>query len=913
MSCMSRLFFVTISVLLASPALITHPAPQTPLGLAPPSVVTPSDDAIAVVLPDGEDRTTADDKEAFSRAEQLFKAGELEEARAAGLNTLASYPFSDYGYQLMHRIAVANDDAADALRWAKWLYWSRKYSGRTKELEELAPLFEGQWEGWNRDDEILAAWDEELREAAKKAGARKQYRLAGHLMDRLLELNAGDTKLEKDYAKLADKAGQQLSGGAFVAASIRRKSPDWLARENNKHEHWENPFERETKNYEIYCNVSWEFTETLTSAMDQINEFYREVYDYKKKAKATIHVMRRRSDFDKMSLKVLQRAMPDRGVGGYWVPAQRTVVAYDRAYDEEGFTQDTLWQTLFHEASHQFMTLLSKDRHVVPAWLNEGTASYFEGCEIKADGTIVKNAPAVHRLRAWYHIDNSDGRHSLEDLVAHVRNTGADSSGSRSYEGSFYPYGWAFVYFLLNYEENDRRVYGQAVTSDGRIPEDYKAVRKAGKLVYREAYNKYLKHFSERGSGGDRFYPMEVAKEYFIEDIGDPDVQDWDALEARWRKFCTSLYQEEQAGPEFADVLQARSRGYMLAEDWERARITAEQADSKRPGDPETFRLLALANSGEGRKEDAIYWMVRHWEVMFPAGKEDEVAAAEEWLLDNGGKDAVEYYIGPTRAAVEQLAAAADEAIDAGEPMAAVLFAVHGCEVLGMDHAALTKHFGVGSEPGESHALELSGKDLRMWQRAFERGEEGNRKFMAPGVTVDVVRYDADGLFMNNPTGEARPGMERVSRRSLNQLAAPFEIRGRVQAEGRAVLNMGLDRNGRPQAALIFEMQDGTPVCRVCVVEQEVDVDKGIARISLNQIDGHSFPTNDEKDIQFQFLVSGDEPSWMSANGSTMVGFPEAYTPQRLNGSIALDVHENSVALWSNFEIRPNRPFWPVP
>ena len=92
--------------------------------------------------------------------------------------------------------------------------------------------------------------------------------------------------------------------------------------------------------------------------------------------------------------------------------------------------------------------------------------------------------------------------------------------------------GWAFVYFLLNYEENDRRVYGQAVTSDGRIPEDYKAVRKAGKLVYREAYDKYLKHFSERGSGGDRFYPMEVAKEYFIEDIGDPDVQDWDALEA---------------------------------------------------------------------------------------------------------------------------------------------------------------------------------------------------------------------------------------------------------------------------------------------------------------------------------------------------------------------------------------------
>ena len=196
----------------------------------------------------------------------------------------------------------------------------------------------------------------------------------------------------------------------------------------------------------------------------------------------------------------------------------------------------------------------------------------------------------------------------------------------------------------------------------------------------------------------------------------------------------------------------------MLAEDWERARITAEQADSKRPEDPETFRLLALANSGEGRKEDAIYWMVRHWEVMFPAGKEVEVTAAEEWLENNGGKDAVEYYIGPTRAAVEQLAAAADEAIEAGEPMAAVLFAVHGCEVLGMDHGALTKHFGMGTEPGESHALELSGKDLRMWQRAFERGEEGNRKFMAPGITVDVVRYDTDGLYHEQPEWRSAPG-----------------------------------------------------------------------------------------------------------------------------------------------------------
>ena len=124
MSRMSRLFFVTISVLLASPALITHPAPQTPLGFTSPLLAPKSGEAIAlskdkpvaVVLPDWDARATANDKEAFSRAEQLFNAGELEEAHAAGLNTLASYPFSDYGYQLMHRIAVAGEDSSDALR-----------------------------------------------------------------------------------------------------------------------------------------------------------------------------------------------------------------------------------------------------------------------------------------------------------------------------------------------------------------------------------------------------------------------------------------------------------------------------------------------------------------------------------------------------------------------------------------------------------------------------------------------------------------------------------------------------------------------------------------------------------------------------------------------------------------------------
>ncbi|MDP6850654.1 MAG: DUF1570 domain-containing protein, partial [Planctomycetota bacterium] len=328
-------------------------------------------------------------------------------------------------------------------------------------------------------------------------------------------------------------------------------------------------------------------------------------------------------------MKLMKRAMESRGVGGYWAPGLRTVVAYDRSYDEEGQTQDAIWKTLFHEASHQFMTLLTKGRIDTPVWLDEGTSSYFEGCVIKADGTIVKNNPAAQRLRSWYMQETGGAGHSLEELIAHERNLGPDSTGMGSYEGEYYSYGWALVYFLLNYEENDRRVYGTPITPDGRVPADYKAVKKAGRLVYRDAYQKYLAHFSKNGCDGDRYYPLEMAKKYFVEEIADPDVPDWAAFEARWRKFTTSLYQEqEEMGMEFADVLQARSRGYLMIEDFERARITAEQADDKRSEDAETYRLLALANLGEGRKEDAIFWMIRHWELVWPAGKNEETDAA---------------------------------------------------------------------------------------------------------------------------------------------------------------------------------------------------------------------------------------------------------------------------------------------
>ena len=51
-------------------------------------------------------------------------------------------------------------------------------------------------------------------------------------------------------------------------------------------------------------------------------------------------------------------------------------------------------RTLFHEAAHQFVSLATN----AAGWLNEGLASFFEGCRILSNGTVLMNMPANHRL-----------------------------------------------------------------------------------------------------------------------------------------------------------------------------------------------------------------------------------------------------------------------------------------------------------------------------------------------------------------------------------------------------------------------------------------------------------------------------------------------------------------------------------
>ena len=129
--------------------------------------------------------------------------------------------------------------------------------------------------------------------------------------------------------------------------------------------------------------------EDMSRAMEQMNVFYRSVFRYKERggtmARCKLHVYKHRSEFDEHNADL--DLSPS--TKGFFMPGANEVHTYDPRTDPYPDTLEGLWGTLFHEASHQFTRAALSP--AVPTWLNEGTASYFEGARLLANGTVQTN------------------------------------------------------------------------------------------------------------------------------------------------------------------------------------------------------------------------------------------------------------------------------------------------------------------------------------------------------------------------------------------------------------------------------------------------------------------------------------------------------------------------------------------
>ncbi|MCC7015004.1 MAG: hypothetical protein IT454_20745 [Planctomycetes bacterium] len=425
---------------------------------------------------------------------------------------------------------------------------------RVVELERIVELVDPLQ---RKGDLVIGEYRQAMFDVGRSIGKRKLYANAVDLLSRSRALGLGanaDEELAKIYDnKKAVEALLETGLDVPLKAKKKRKSAEALAKEDLKRSVWEQAYEIKGDNYTIKTNMGLEMAESMSLAMEQVNRFYRKVFKVKERggntARVVVSVYKSRAEFEKFeNLKEDQKNML-----AFFVPNQNRVAAYDLR--EHGYAIGELWSTLFHEASHQFTHLVSAD--LIPGWLNEGTASYFEGARLLPNGSVEMNLIPEERL---FYLEKSlrAGAPTLQEVVSYYQ--------PGSYDGEFYPFGWGLVYFLLNYENE------------------------ACERIYVPVYQDYMAAY---GTGG-KHDPFQRFVDFFVVKAKDPAIKSFADFEARWKGWILALHGLYFGDASQADVLIARARKQAAAKKLEAAAESYRWALKKRPGD-----VTALVELGD--------------------------------------------------------------------------------------------------------------------------------------------------------------------------------------------------------------------------------------------------------------------------------------------------------------------------
>lgn len=372
--------------------------------------------------------------------------------------------------------------------------------------------------------------------ALLEAYAESLFRVAQTCQRKKLWANAVDLLARCDGTRFESRSSEQLdklfanekaveallaSGIDIPAQPVTKKSPDWIAKEDAKHLGWEKAYEIKGKYYTVITNMGYEMAHSIALAMEQMNSFYRRVFDYKERGgsmrRCVLKVYASRQGFDEHEG---MKSQPS--VRGFFRPSENNVSTYDPRTDPGGRPLSKLWSTLFHEASHQFITAATSG-NLIPAWLDEGTASYFEGAELLPSGIVATNRIPSDRLSALL-ASIEQGSPTVKDVVSYFE--------PGSYDGEYYPFGWGLNYYIQNFE-NAR-----------------------SERLYLPIYAAYLESYT---SGGQHD-PLARFVEYFVKRAKVPGVDTFDAFVAHWQDWIKELGALYYGGPEKADVLLERAR-----------------------------------------------------------------------------------------------------------------------------------------------------------------------------------------------------------------------------------------------------------------------------------------------------------------------------------------------------------------
>lgn len=390
-------------------------------------------------------------------------------------------------------------------------------------------------------------------------------------LERLRALRGGSAEVEDLIAKIRRTGGDDVAVEDALGGEdpLKGVSQAWVEREDAAHRTWEKAYVKETEHYAVRTNAGFEMLETVALVMEPLHAFYRSFYGIeasRKVPRVEVRVYAEHAEFVATAPESMKTS------GGYFTGS--SIVTYDPR--PTGGAMGSLIETLAHEASHQFTSLISRGWQ--PPWMNEGTATYFEGTTLLSNRNVRMNLVPRHsgRLETFTSHRRSPERFDLRTLLT-------TAGGLANYTGVHYAYGWALIYFLWNFEDEEggnpfREPLRARMTEGFRAEQDGAA---------------HASDFEER--------IVKAAKVAGVTDLR--------SFEGAWQRFIDDLAEIHGGRRDPAERDLAKARAIAAGKNRRAALPIYERVLARRPEDPDVLFESGLLAHETGAKARAAHRM----------------------------------------------------------------------------------------------------------------------------------------------------------------------------------------------------------------------------------------------------------------------------------------------------------------
>jgi len=652
---------------------------------------------------------------ALEAAERALDKGQLEIARAQLARALERDGRSLRAWDLRARLAERAEDRDEQiyarhreleLAVAQGLPRAELESRRAR-LRELDPVAGELFD-------MRATFIAELEPLAQEYEKEGRPHSAIRVHREILALAPEHAPSAEAIARISALPDPSLAEHAEPADLLADVSEEWIRAFDAEHATWGDRARQESESYNVQTDAGYEVLVRCAEAMDRMNAFYRQFFDYAteggKVPKIDLLIFKDHAEY-------LEKGS---GPPREWSGGQFTGGSVE-THAEGGLAG--LTNTLFHEAAHQFVSLATNSA----GWLNEGLASFFEGCRMQANGSVLMNMPATHRLfplvermeRGWMS-DASDGIDASDPSVTPERAPTFRIVLENKYQWGppWYAPTWGVVYFLYNFQD----------------PVD-------GRFVYRAAFREFVDKSGGRvgGSAVSNFEEVVLGHPQKplpgVERKGDPlanlprTVEELDPL---WKSWLIELRERQMGRLSGKRPYLQWARYAVAAKDRSAAVDHFEKGLLETPEDADLLREFADFLVAEGNADRATKLLLRAARVLESAEPVDAAAlkAIETRLA---AADPRRRTVARLQA---QLWARARAVVDRYAAAEAPLMVMHVSR-------RLSSELGVpGLTAAFEAALRSSGKTLDQWQLAYDESSlEGwdatDDSFRAAGVLIE--------------------------------------------------------------------------------------------------------------------------------------------------------------------------------